>query len=257
MKYRRIEEQLQHFKPISLEEMTAVKLMNRVDNKYIATENQWQQLLPLLENSYMVQQTHDERAPLYNTLYFDTEDFAMYNEHHNKRAKRQKIRARNYVSSNITFLEIKDKNNHGRTHKQRISIESINNYLSAEEFVDQNARFALNELKPQLENSFRRMTFVNNRLTERLTIDLNLEFKNIATCCNKSLEGLVIIELKQDGNVSSYAKKVFTELGIHKTGFSKYCVGEALTNKALKQNLFKNRLRQIVKLIENSPKQNH
>jgi hypothetical protein len=42
-------------------------------------------------------------------LYFDTDSKRFYHDHHNGKVKRTKIRMRNYVESNLTFLEIKKK----------------------------------------------------------------------------------------------------------------------------------------------------
>ena len=39
-------------------------------------------------------------------------------DHHNRRVNRNKIRFREYVGSNLTFLEVKTKNNKGKTIKK-------------------------------------------------------------------------------------------------------------------------------------------
>ena len=53
---------------------------------------------------------------------FDTDDFAMYRIHQSGHTGRQKMRFRTYVSSDLQFLEVKTKNNHGRTKKKRIKV---------------------------------------------------------------------------------------------------------------------------------------
>ena len=55
----------------------------------------------------------------YKSLYYDTEDWKFYLDHHNGRVNRNKIRFREYVGSKLTFLEIKLKNNKGKTIKKR------------------------------------------------------------------------------------------------------------------------------------------
>ena len=64
---------------------------------------------------------------LYNFggLYFDTDDYEMYRMHHAGRTVREKIRVRTYLDSLDTFLEVKNKNNHGRTKKKRITPRQI------------------------------------------------------------------------------------------------------------------------------------
>lgn len=45
----------------------------------------------------------------------------MYRMHHCGKKVREKIRVRTYLDTNDTFLEIKNKNNHGRTKKSAYS----------------------------------------------------------------------------------------------------------------------------------------
>ena len=59
---------------------------------------------------------------------------------------------------------------------------------------------------------------------------------------------LVIIELKRDGNVFSPVLDILRQLRIKPSGFSKYCIGSVMTNKDLKQNLFKQKLVVLGKL---------
>ncbi len=59
---------------------------------------------------------------------------------------------------------------------------------------------------------------------------------------------LVIIELKRDGNVYSPVLDILRQLRIKPSGFSKYCIGSVMTNKGLKQNLFKQKLVRLRKL---------
>jgi hypothetical protein len=72
---------LNEMKPISLDEMSSIRLMNRLDTKYVASKQQLVQLLGLLRDKYYVQQIKDMRICPYRTTYFDTEDHKMYMQH--------------------------------------------------------------------------------------------------------------------------------------------------------------------------------
>ena len=61
-------------------------------------------------------------------------------------------------------------------------------------------------------------------------------------------EQLVIIELKRDGNVYSPVLEILRVLRIKPSGFSKYCIGSVMTNKSLKQNIFKAKMVTLSKL---------
>ena len=101
---------------------------------------------------------------------------------------------------------------------------------------------------PSHLRSFDRITLVNKKKTERLTIDMNLNFLNTYTGITKSLEKLAVIELKRDGLVYSPVLEMLRTLRILPMGFSKYCIGSAITNLALKRNRILPKLRQIEKI---------
>lgn len=178
----------------------------------------------------------------------------MYLAHQNGHKTREKIRMRSYMDSSQTFLEIKDKNNKGRTRKVRMPLPSINAWLltKAKLFLCEHASYQLDDLRLQVENLFDRITLVNREKTERLTIDTGLSFRNLSSGKEQSLPGLVIIELKQDGNIPSHAKACLSQLHIHPVSISKYCLGTLLTNPDAKRNRFKKKLTQINKLANYS-----
>ena len=85
--------------------------------------------------------------------------------------------------------------------------------------------------------------------TERLTIDFDLSFYNYETGKESGMDNAVIIELKRDGRVPSPILPMLRTLRIKPSGFSKYCIGTAVTNDHLQRNRFKPRLRKIGKIM--------
>ncbi len=233
---------------ISLDEMGKVRLMNRIDTKYITTLPVLELLLQMAKEDYVVQSIDNEFSLPYYTLYYDTSDANMYMEHLRGRKRRYKIRIRRYEISNITFLEVKKKNNKGRTKKKRITYNP-NEHQNLREFIEENSPYSESELSKRIENRFSRVTLVNRNLTERLTIDTQLKFHNFVTNNTCAIEDLVIIELKRDGNTHSPILEKLRQLHIHPAKFSKYCMGMALTDAALKRNRFKPRLHNLDKLL--------
>ena len=247
----KIQELLDSMNPITLEQMSDIRLMNRLDTKYVASKEQLVQLLALVQDKYYVQETLDNRIIPYLTTYYDTNDHYMYMMHHNKRARRMKVRVRTYVASGDTFLEVKNKNNHARTKKKRISVPSQDDFRGTEgasELVQRKTGLKLDSLSAVVRNKFDRVTLVNMGKTERLTIDFNIAFHNFETTNNHGTGQLVIIELKRDGNVFSPITNLPRDIHIHPTGFSKCCIGMALTDPGLKQNNFKAKLRNLEKI---------
>lgn len=247
-----IEKKAQILPPITLEEMSGIKLMNRTDTKFVASIGQLHSFLLAVQGKYYIQEINGKRIASYHTTYFDTDDYQMYRMHHCGRTVREKIRVRTYMDSDDTFFEIKNKNNHGRTKKKRVSIEaleSIGRELNTiQPLMEKHAWYSIDEITPVIENWFSRITLVNYAKTERLTIDFDLRFHNLKSNSRDALQRVAIIELKRDGNVPSPALDILRELRITRSGFSKYCIGSALTNKALARNNFKERLTMIHKL---------
>lgn len=245
-----IEDIIRVFSPISLDEMGKVKLMNRIDTKFVTDHLTLLRLLELAQKNYMAQQIGDKFNMPYYTCYFDTPDVDMFYQHQRGKKNRQKIRTRFYEgSASIPFLEIKAKNNKGRTQKKRILMENGQDLLAYSDFLNNNSRYCSHLLSPQIENHFFRITLVNFDLTERITIDTDLQFYNPITNTKIALPNLGIIEWKRDGNIaSSPLKELLFNLRIHESGFSKYCVGMAITNPLLRQNKLKKKLRLIYKI---------
>ena len=178
-----IVELLEKLPPISLSEMSEIKLMNRIDKKYLATIEQLEQLLVMAQGKYMVQQIEGKRYNGYHTIYLDTPDEEMYTMHHNGRLVRQKVRVRTYLDSGDTFLEVKNKNNHGRTKKKRMNVGSVDTLVTdgGDTLLTKHANYLLEDLVPKVENRFERITLVNMAKTERLTIDCHVKFHHCET----------------------------------------------------------------------------
>ena len=243
---------LQGFDTISLDEMSSIRLMNRIDSKYLANENQLRRLLEMARGDYMVQSIDGILQSEYSTQYLDDRFNTMYRNHHNGRLTRQKVRIRTYVDTGDNFFEVKLKNNHGRTKKKRIHLTGADTYLQegAAEFLEEHGMLSipLGDLSPKVANHFKRITLVNKAKTERLTIDRELEFHNKETGLDRNMENLVVIEVKRDGNTYSPVQDLLRELRIFPSGFSKYCIGMALTTPGIKRNMFNEKIRKIEKL---------
>ena len=246
----KIDSQLDALAPITLEEMSCIKLMNRIDKKYIIRLDTLPLLLDMAKDDYYIQFTDGKRRFLYRSCYYDTDDAFYYNIHQNGRRVRQKIRVREYVYSNLTFLEIKNKNNKGRTSKVRIKVPEVdlNTNEEAQDYINKNSWFDFSQVKPRLQNQFFRVTLVNKAKTERLTIDMDIRFKSYLTGVENNNPDMCIIELKRDGNKPSPFLDYFSRLRIKAKGISKYCYGMMLTEMDLKRNRFKPKLRYIEKV---------
>ena len=243
--------EVQAIAPITLGEMDTIKLMNRIDSKFVTNEDV---LLAILRDAhaegYRALVVEGKKVSPYDSMYYDTPDLRMFLDHHNKRMVRQKVRTRVYVSSGQTFLEIKHKNNKKRTKKKRTEIPNDLFFdFRSDAAAAGHSSFTTADLVPQMETIFNRITLVNAAKTERLTIDTNLRFVNHVTGLNSSLKNAVIIELKQDGRADSQMKRILLNHRVKPMRVSKYCIGITITNPTVKSNRFKLKIRNIEKII--------
>ena len=124
MPLKEIQKIAESFDPIGLVDMDKVQLLNRVDTKFVFSQNELERILPLLKSDYFILSVKGVLLSDYESLYFDDENFSFYINHHKKKVDRFKVRYRKYVHSDLSFLEVKHKNK-GRTDKSRIRVEDI------------------------------------------------------------------------------------------------------------------------------------
>jgi hypothetical protein len=248
---KKIKELLARLESITLDEMSSIRLMNRIDTKFITNYSTLLKLLEMTTDEYYAQELNGDRVNPYLTTYWDTPAHLFYMSHHDGHYPRKKVRVRTYLESDITFLEVKKKNNHGRTTKTRIQVPAQDELAEPQvsTFLEKKVGMDLEEMRPVIQNRFDRITLVNMGKTERLTIDFNIRFQNLETGVESGTGNLVIIELKRDGNVYSPVKEMLRKLRIKQDGFSKYCIGVVMTNPDIKQNMFKARMIDINKQI--------
>lgn len=218
-------ELLERFEPISLEEMDGVKLLDRIDTKYVFGDALLPALYEAMVPEYRVLSVNGRRSTQYRTLYYDTPTIRHFKDHHQGLVLRSKVRYREYVGSGLRYLEVKQKTGKGRTNKVRMRVDEIPMEMPPEHlrFVREASKVKEPHLA-QIWNSFRRTTFVHKQRPERLTVDTGLTFERNGHTAN--LGNACVVELKQEHDAEgSPFDELMKKLGQRPTGMSKYCVG--------------------------------
>ena len=247
---------LDGFASISLAEMDAVKLMNRIDTKFVTDEATLAGVLRDAAGAgYRILVADGARICPYDSVYFDTDGLRMFTDHRNGKLRRQKVRTRAYVNSGEAFLEIKRKNNHGRTKKKRtgIPMDELPDFRADDaacRYLAEYSDFEAAQLQPTLKTVFNRITLVNPDRTERITIDTDMHFKNFRTGLETSLLDAVVIELKQSGHATSVMKSILLSHRVKTARVSKYCIAVTLTDPSARSGRFKEKVRLIEKTIQ-------
>ena len=89
---------LSRFEPITLERMDSIRLMNRIDTKFVTDTLMLKSILDdALNQGYKIFESVGERIHAYDSIYFDTSNLQMFAEHRRGKLVRQKIRTRVYL----------------------------------------------------------------------------------------------------------------------------------------------------------------
>ncbi|MBQ0162982.1 MAG: polyphosphate polymerase domain-containing protein [Treponema sp.] len=226
----------------------AVEVFNRVEQKYLLSQEDFDVLLPLL-NQHMNPDAYnaDGKGYLISNLYFDTSSDELIIKSLEKPAYKEKLRLRSYGQvkdfSETVYLEIKKKFD-GVVYKRRTQLtlrqaydfiqgrdiprddEKIN-YQVLEEIKNMMLRY---ELKPKVFIAYERLAFFSKTDSDfRLTLDKNIltrrnDLKLESEIYGEKLlkDGEWIMEAKAFKSFPLWFAHFLTKRKIYRTSFSKY-----------------------------------
>ena len=220
---------------------------NRRDIKYVISIDRLESILESLVGHYDLLVRAEKGYAKYHTVYFDTDQFNLFQDHHRGKGNRNKIRVRTYEDG-ARYLEVKRKNNSGLTFKDRVSIDptgfQLSNYHS---FIDASMDRSGMDFSEKLEVTYQRITFYSKQKTEKITLDIGLTYKVGDVLF--PLNGLLLGESKGVDHAHSFFNNYMRSLRILPSSFSKYCFGVANLEPRVKSNNFKPLLRQVQKIV--------
>jgi hypothetical protein len=237
------------FEPISLAGLDKVKLMNRVDSKYIFNRRHLDDLLTEIAPHYSVLEIDGKRIFDYASLYFDTPDYSLYQHHHNGRLNRVKLRYRQYIDTGDVFFEVKKKVKGMRTDKYRVRQPAISGEISAEG-MDLMHRLHVSHhgMEGKTWIYYRRLTLAAHDSEERVTIDLDMRFEDAHG--HIAFPALVIAEVKQARlSRTSPIVRALHKRRIPDFRISKYSLAVALMVPGIKTHLFKGKISRLNKIL--------
>lgn len=215
---------LDSYKSTSLDKLNLLNLKNRKDTRYIVTKEKALELLSNIDKEYKILEVDGDRVIGYETLYYDTFDFKLFNDHKENKSKTYNIRVRSYSTSRESYIDIKE------SGKGKVVNKTISPYTAKSDLkrVIQGATpYSFFRLDEKITVHFNRFTFVDYKNKEKFTIDLDLGFTT-----NNSFESLAelsIIEVKSCKLFyRSRIKKMLRKHKIKPCNISKYCLGVSL-----------------------------
>ena len=212
----------------------------RVETKYLLSAAQAE----ALERGLMQQgfSRSDFGSPRVQSLYYDTEDFALIRASLERPAYKEKLRLRAYGEPgtlSASFLEIKKKYR-GVVYKRRTTLtlrEAMEGLAAGclpesmgqvgREILWMNSRYSL---QPASVISYDRDAWFSKKEPGvRITFDRNLSFRDWALDLNSRDPGIFLIpadqrlmEIKTGGHLPLWLVSLLREADVHRTHFSKY-----------------------------------
>ncbi|MFT4212270.1 MAG: polyphosphate polymerase domain-containing protein [Microbacterium sp.] len=233
--------------PIGLDELNAqAELQVRVDRKYILAVDRLPRVLAGLAGTRArVLEIDGERALRYASLYFDTPGLDSYLGAARGRRRRFKVRARTYLDSGGSFLEVKTRGGRSATVKDRVPVEGASldedGVLYATALLSDagipRAEILARDLDPILETGYRRITLMipeADGSTSRATIDVDLSWNDL-TRGGFTLPDTAIVETKT-GQRPGTVDRLLWRAGHRPTTLSKYGTGLASIRPELPHN---------------------
>lgn len=226
---------LSQFEVTHLDELqNKAPLLERVDVKFAFSRLILDAVLQDCLDEYQILEADGNFIFDYTTTYYDTTNLLFYKQHCNGKGNRIKIRTRVYENSQEQFVEVKKKTNKGKTLKNRISSRNI---ALENKFLKEKTGFQMADLNENVISRYRRITLLHKQNTEKITLDLNLNFENK----NKKIafDNIVIAEVKSEKKGSTLFAKIMKSHKIKEGSLSKYCLGVLALGNMEKYNNFK------------------
>ena len=234
---------------IKLEDLGAVDFDSRVDTKFIFHMDLLIPFLNQIKDDLVILEVDGTRFFQYENLYWDSADFVFFKKHHAGHGNRSKIRIRKYGDTGPVYFEVKKKSNKGLTTKYRIPLANEHEFRTEEttKVLKTETQLEFEWLSKQTKVAYKRITLTNKSLTEKLTIDFEMDA--LSDERKFHFKNLVVTEVKQL-KYSSRSPFITTlkDLKVYSSSFSKYCTSVALLNKDVKQNRFLPIIRTINKI---------
>ena len=232
---------------VELDDLRLTPTSSRFETKFVAPSGALGALLDVCgKAAYRVLRIDGAPVQRYHTTYYDTADLAFYHAHHGGRAARAKVRVRRYEATGDQFVEVKQRQNSGRTLKFRAPCAGeAANPVAASRHLPAEARRLVERTAPRavLYMVFDRITLVSQTGDERVTVDLRMtagtEDRRIA------LDGPIFVEAKQYRPRIPIFHRNMPAPRLREQPASKYCVAVALLYPTHKHNSFKPLLRRL------------
>ena len=220
-------------------------MQQRAESKFVVAEATAAAIVLELRKHFAVLPAGAALVADYRSLYFDTEDLALFHAHRCGRRIRHKVRVRHYPNRALSVLEVKSRQAAHYTVKSRRSRDYGSNGFDAGDlaFVREQCG-PTGVLVPQAWVAYRRVTLLGLHSPERVTLDMHLDMWRATG--HGQFRSAVVIEVKQPRlDHHSVAMQLLRAAGCHPGWMSKYCTAIAVTSPDVRTNYLMHRMRRL------------
>ena len=223
---------------ISLEDLNAqAALQTRVDRKYVVDPDVWTEVLAQLAADLVVLEIEGRRASAYRSTYYDTPELDSYLAAARRRARRFKVRRRDYLDSGEAMVEVKVRSARGDTVKHRAPLAPCSEVARMVAIEDFAATFeqvgdAASDLQPVLVTEYLRTTLLHPQ--GRVTVDSEVTATDTAGR-RVDYGNALIVETKSAGGAGAVDRALWAR-GVRPARLSKYATSLAALRPELPSN---------------------
>ena len=204
----------------------ARSLQHRTDTKFVVHTRTLPTILGALRSDCAAIHNEGQILQDYENLYFDTEEFRCLQDHQRGLRPRFKVRYRHHRSRQLSFLEVKRKEQDETTAKTRLAVDYLDETLNEahQSFVEAHSTLSTAALHPTMRIRFKRISLLGLSSNERVTVDQGLEFQGAET--TRDWNSLAILEVKQERfDPQAPVLKAVRRSPARTLSISKYCLG--------------------------------
>lgn len=216
-------------------------LTTRRDWKFLLPQDALGDLLQAWRSTHSVVPAGTRVWARYRTQYVDTEGFASYRDHAQRKVHRYKYRFRDYLDRHLSFFEVKERRPTGHTAKQRTEVPFASVDLDLARRVARERWIDVDRVT--LDVRFLRLMLVHRERPERVTVDVGLQ---LIGAREVALSGVAVVEVKS-GRTARFTQSLAPIRGRrHRaTPFSKYCLGLALCEPGVNPAPFRRMIKRV------------
>ncbi|HAX95946.1 MAG TPA: hypothetical protein DCY35_05415 [Prolixibacteraceae bacterium] len=224
--------------------------------RFVVSMGLLHEFLDAVRKDYAVFPFGPDLTALNSMVYYDVPGFRLFRDHMNGKAARCQVKLKDAQGNQSPKFEVKFRSNKGVTEKHFLAFDKDFNPLFTGEVADkfhQLTGVAVTDLSPALSSGSDKFILLNSDHLERIEVDAGLRFALPGSREDGLVIPLAVVRISGIPEIGSEATRFFQRRSIRTLSFSRYMLGGSFLLKGQKSNRYKNKIRQIQKIVQYEP----